>query len=420
MRIPEGPIWPQTAQGQKSYPPLKDDVQTDILVIGGGITGVQTAYLLANEEKKVILIEKEAIGEGATEYTTAFITSVVDTGLVDLKSMYGARSAYLIWESTEKAIDFIEKTISDENISCEFMRCNSFQYTNNTEDAEKLRAEANLIKSLGINMPYREKNQLGFRNFGYQEAPRQAKFHPLSYLYQLARITEKMGVEIFEKTEALDIEEEKDHIRVKTNKGIISAQYVIQATYAPIKEPLTFKFKKGMYTTYVLYTEIPKNMLPEALYEDAENPYHYFRVDKGDSVDYLLIGGEDHREEVPIDPEKNFVALEKYLQEILPFKYKIIRRWTGAILEPSDGLPFIGRIEKDKNVLIATAFSGTGMTYSVIAAQILKDIILGKKNKYEKLYSAARTPSLKQLMKKGADYTQEFFGGAVKNTFSRE
>ena len=150
---------------------------------------------------------------------------------------------------------------------------------------------------------------------------------------------------------------------------------------------------------------------------DQSNPYHYFRIDKGEKKDRMILGGEDHRHELPVDPEKQYIALEKYLKTLLPKgRYTITRKWNGPILEPSDGLAYIGRLYKKENVYVAMAFSGHGMTYSMIAGKLLSDLILGKKNPYEELYNPLRIPTIKQLLQKGYDYTEELFGGAVKNS----
>jgi glycine/D-amino acid oxidase-like deaminating enzyme len=138
-----------------------------------------------------------------------------------------------------------------------------------------------------------------------------------------------------------------------------------------------------MYKSYVYEVRIPRGLIKEGTYEDCNNPYHYFRVDRQAKYDRMIIGGEDNRKEIAVDDRKNFKALEEYLTELLKGKrYTIVRKWTGPILEPSDGLALIGKFRSVQ--LIATAFSGNGMTYSGIAA---------------------------------TDYAGEFFGGVAKNVF---
>ncbi len=129
----------------------------------------------------------------------------------------------------------------------------------------------------------------------------------------------------------------------------------------------------------------------------------------------MIIGGEDNRKEIEFRNQKNFNALQDYLMQLLQDKkFQIVRKWSGPILEPTDGLPLIGYFKPGQ--LLATAFSGNGMTYSAIAAMMFKNMVTNEKNKWTTLYDPKRTPTAKQLLKKGIEYGEEFIKGAVKNT----
>jgi glycine/D-amino acid oxidase-like deaminating enzyme len=415
MEIPSKPTW-KNIERPKDYPQLSGNIETEIAIIGGGLAGVITAYLLAKEGRQVVLLEKKHIGSGATEYTTAFLTHDIDTDLADLVSMFGEDKAKAVWESHASAIDLIEKIVEEEKIDCEFTRCNIYSYATDTKEVEYLKEEKDIANRLGFKVEFSTDNNLGFINQGYAVLPKQAKYHPLKFLFRLAEIAEQKGVKIFENTEAKDIKEQDGGLKIITDKGEISAQKLVMATYRPFINPLQLLFKKGMYVSYVFEAELPKGKIPEGLYQDMKNPYQYFRIDPQENFDRMIIGGQDHREEIPIDEDKNFNALEEYLSSLLGSKdYKIVRKWSGPILEPSDGLALIG--EYDDNKFVATAFSGNGMTYSGISGMILADRIAGRANAWAELYDPKRIPSLKQLFKKGKDYTEELFGGAMKNIF---
>ncbi|MDP2638192.1 MAG: FAD-binding oxidoreductase [Candidatus Levybacteria bacterium] len=409
--------WQSDLNLKQMFPQLKIPLDVDVLIIGGGITGITSSYLLSKSGQRVALIEKEIIGkQSATGLTTAFITQVVDTDLLTLKNIFGIKTARLIWKSGEEAIDFIDKTVRSEEIECEFTRCFNYYYANNQKDASHLQKENSLAEEIGFPTKFTDNNNLKFFNYGYMQIKNQAKFHPLKYIRKLAKIANKNGVLFFENTLAIKVKE-KNLITVKTKFTDITARKVIIATHSPFHHPLQMYFKAGLYITYIIEAIIPKGILREAIYEDLDSPYHYFRIDPQNEYDRIIIGGEDHREDLPISSRKNFKALENYMKKILPnVKYKITRRWSGPILEPLDGLPYIGKYSKDSNQLVTHGYSGNGITYGTISALIFNDIINGKKNPYEKVYDASRMPSIKQMYVKGIDYAQILLGGILKNT----
>jgi len=388
----------------------------DVAVIGGGIAGTLSAYLLGNAGKKVVILEKKDLSEGATARTTAWLNCAIDTDLVSLAGMHGVSGARKIWNSGQEAINLMEKIIEEENIDCDFKRVSSFIYAASPEELEDLKKEHELARKIGFDTVLHSKKALSWHNQGSLELKNQAKFHPLKFVIGLRKASEKYGVAYYENTEALDIKG-RQNLVISTESGEVTARYALIATYNPFNKPKELFAHKGMYISYVFEVQIPKAALPEGLYMDKKNPYHYFRVDSMGENDRLIIGGEDHRKEIPIPPEKNFKALESYLSSLFPsMPYKIIRKWTGPILETIDGLPYIGIYGEDANRLVATGFSGNGMTYSAIAAQLLSDIILEKKNPYRSLYSASRKTHLHDFIQKSFDFTGEFFAG-LRNIF---
>src|SRR5690606_27255689 len=152
-------------------------------------------------------------------------------------------------------------------------------------------------------------------------------------------------------------------LRVKIRRGEVSTLWAVSATYQPFGQPAGLFFKKGMYVSYVLELQIPKDALKEGIYEDTQNPYHYFRVDSGSRHERMIVGGEDHLSEIPINTHKPLLVLRDYVRAHFGhLKYKIVREWSGPILEPVDGKAFIGK-HKHPRVLYAFGFSGNGMTY---------------------------------------------------------
>ncbi len=408
-------IWQKTAQ-KKEYPKLSQNLQTDVVIIGGGITGVLNAYFLSRSGKKVVLIEKNELGSNATICTTAFITKIIDSDLSEIVSLYGEADAKTIWNSGQAAIDEFEKLISDEKIECEFKRCSDYAYANTEKQFEDIKKEIRVYQKFGIKASLHEDGSaLGFPNSGYMEIPGQAKFDVAKFLYRLAELAEENGAQIFEHTEATDIDGEKPLVTV--GDFTVQAEDAVIATYKPFTNEKTH-LKKGMYKSYVMSIDLGDENIIEGIYEDADNPYHYFRIDRGDGQNRMILGGEDHKDIFgnTLD-EKSSKALEEYARRLLPKgNFKITERWDGPILEPSDGLPLIGRIKP--HYYVATAFSGNGMTYSMISALLISDLILGKENAWQGIYDPTRALLRpKELATKAKDYIEELFEGAVKNLF---
>jgi glycine/D-amino acid oxidase-like deaminating enzyme len=408
-----------------SFPKLTQNIETDVTIAGGGLAGLLSAYLIAKDGKRVVVLEKDRLARLGTGFTTGFLSAVIDTDVVDQIPMWGDEGAKLIWKSHSDAIDLIERICKKEKIDAEFVRCDNYAYANDRKEAREFEAEFAVMKRLSFPVLMKP-IELGFKTTAVITTRKQAKYDVVKFLAGLVPVLEAMGVQIFEKSEVTEIEDggadeaQLLPFSVRANGKEVTAQWVLTATYQPFNNPREVALQKGMYRTYILELEVPKGKYPEAIYEDGDNPYHYFRVDaeKGNKGrDRIIIGGEDHREELTNKKmmAKSYTALKDYARELFGKEYPIVRQWSGLILEPVDGIAFMG--EYDPHKLIATAFSGNGMTYSAISAMINRDLIAGKINPYAVFYDPKRSMTMTQLWKKGRDYTEEFFRGAVANLF---
>ncbi|MEX0649831.1 MAG: FAD-dependent oxidoreductase [Candidatus Andersenbacteria bacterium] len=412
VRMKEGSTWDEGVDMPR-FSPLTRSISADVAIIGGGITGITTAYLLSNTGLDVVLVEKDRLTRGATGATTAFLTQYIDTELSELISMFGVKKAQAIVASHAQAIDDIEGIIQTENIECEFMRCSNYIYATSAQEKERLAVEQQAAQMLGLHTKAVREGSFPFEYSGCVELPGQAKFHPLKYLAGLVDILQQRGVRIFEETEA-HIDHEGSPTVVTAPDGEVVAQQVVVATYAPLGKKLFFK--KAFYTSYIYEMTVPAGIISEGIYEDMHEPYHYFRVDQGGGRDRVIIGGEDHRSDLPVKSSKSFQALARYIETTFPsIPYTLVRRWEGSIVESVDGLAFIGSLEHF-NIFYATGFSGNGMTYSMIAATSFMYLIQNQQNELLFLYDPTRIPTIRSLAFKGRDYTNELVGGAVKNT----
>lgn len=411
----EKPSWNENIKSY-DFPSLNADAEADVAIIGAGLAGIFTAYLLSKTGKKIILLEAgEILKDSVTAYTTAFVTQIIDTAAADLVKIYGKEIAQEVLQSGMDAIGLIEKIAREEKIECGFMRCPVYIFASREEQAKALHREFEAYQNLKIPAELGNKEDLPFKNYGYLKIPNQAKYQAAPFAQRILEIAVENGVRVYKNTRAAEVAGEKP-FTVKTEHGSVRAEKVIIATYQPFNNPKEVLLKKGMYKSYVFEISLGKqNKLEQALYWDLHDPYHYFRVDNYGGGYSMILGGEDHRAEIRMDPQKNFNALADFFKETFgPVSHTIESRWVGPILEPSDGLALIGRIRP--NYYLASAFSGNGMTYSAISAMIFKDLIEGRENIYAKTYDPTRF-NPKRWIKKFSDYFGEFVGGAAKNIF---
>jgi glycine/D-amino acid oxidase-like deaminating enzyme len=268
------------------------------------------------------------------------------------------------------------------------------------------------MRSIGMNCAFVEQ-VAGIQSNGGIEIKAQAKIHPLRFLEAVA-MRAAQSTRIYEKSEVIAVHEISEGIRLTTGHGEVVAQKVLMATHYPLDpQPPQLRFKKAWYNTYVIAADIESGAIPEGLYEDLGNPYHYIRIDRGDSGDHIMVGGEDHRSDVPLDKEKAFAALERFLRQFLSnAHYTITHQWYGRVVEPGDGIAYIGPIGR---IFYATGYSGNGMTYGIIAAQSFAAFCRDEPPPYPE-YAASRSVRLSDYLPKALDYMEEFFGGLVRRT----
>lgn len=402
------------------FSPLTGTVATDVVVIGSGITGLTTAYLLSVADKQVAVLERGAlIAESTTAYTTAFLTAVIDTDPSDLVTIYGEAYARDVMQAHQRAIDRLEAIAREEKIDCEFHRVPLYQYARDDKEYRQLAEEEQVAQKLGFAASRHEERQGSIVMHGYLTYADQGLFHPLKYLEGLRSVLEARGVQFYEQSEVEEVTADGSTVRVRTRDGEVVASAAVVATYNRLLPKGSLFFKKGTYTTFVYAGTLPAGQIPHGIYEDLMLPYHYLRVESGTKgYDRFIVGGEDRRSDIPVKEQKHFEALHEYLQSISSGTATITHRWTGPIVEPVDGLAFIGPV-RDEPVYYATGFSGNGMTYGTIAGHVIAGRILGEKNEWTTTFGprfqADRTPTAKALAYKARDYGEELFGGAVKD-----
>lgn len=404
-----------------SYGKLNMDKETEVVIVGGGISGVTVAYCLSLTGKKVILVEDGFIGSGETGRTTAHLVNALDDRYYELERLFGEENARLIAQSHSEAINFVERTIRRENIDCEFERVKGYLFRHPSDKEENLEKEFETCKKLHLNV---EKITLVPGITKVYEAIQfngQGQFHPLKYIRALCEAIVRNGGEIYTNTHAREI----DKTGIVTNENFkIKAEHIVIATNTPVNNKYVMHLKQYAYRTYVIGAKIKKDSLPKALWWDTGDfkanseiaPYHYVRTQAlNDKYDLLIVGGEDHAtglaDAEPYKPEESrYDLLEAWAREHFPAMKNIIYKWSGQVMEPMDSLAYIGRNPMDNdNIYIVTGDSGNGMTHGTIAGLLITDLINKVENKWEAIYS----PSRMKLFKAGKTFFKEFVGGLI-------
>lgn len=367
-----------------SFARLDTDLHTEVAVIGGGITGLTTALLLAEAGKSVTLLEGRELCSGVSRATTAHLTEAVDERYHRLESSFGREGAKLVRQSSRFAIEMIAELST--NSDCGFERVDGYLFTESEAqrgelDAEALAAEragATVARVNEVPLPLQARGGLVFKN--------QAQFRPLDYLGGLVTRLRRSAIRIHEDTQVLDVES-KGQLRLQTSTGhSVVADAVVLATHAPF-QALKLQLELAQYRSYAVAGRLHRPL--RGLFWDMNDPYHYVRSVQRDGQAFAMVGGGDHR--TGATPEgghdEPFRELDHYLARLGSTPEL---RWSAQVVEPSDGLPFIGKPHPEVELYVAQGFAGNGMTFGTLAAKIISDQLLRKANPYAELYRATR------------------------------
>ncbi|WP_420474904.1 FAD-dependent oxidoreductase [Noviherbaspirillum sp. ST9] len=386
-------IWMATATVPE-FPPLAADVETDVCVVGAGIAGLTTAYLLTRQGRSVTVIDAMGVGAGETGRTTAHFFPP-DEWYVDIEDGFGEQTAKRIADSFSQAIAQVESIIGLEKIDCEFERLSGYLYAlpdNGFKDVHK-EFDAALRAGADVELIDRVPG-LSFDTGPCVHYRNQAQFHPLKYLSGLAEAITRAGGRIYGGTRALDVSGNNDLQEITTTNGKVRAKAVVIATNTPFNDRVVMHTKQAGYRTYVVALRVPKNSVPRILLWDTGDPYYYIRLETPDPAadyDILVVGGADHKVGQDTHPEHRYDEIERWVRERFPMAQAVEYRWSGEVMEPSDGPAYLGRNPMDdRNVYVITGDSGNGMTHATIGAMLVTDLIMGRENPWQSVYDPAR------------------------------
>ena len=386
------PYWIDSAP-LPQFSPLDRDLAVDVAIVGGGITGITAAWLLKRAGHTVALLERGTCAGMDTGHTTAHLTAVTDRRLHELIRHFGKDAARAVWDAGAAAIDQIATATQAEDAACDFRWVPGHlmaPLSGSTKSAEKeLQDEARAARDLGLPadaVAAVPTFQLPGLRFAHQ-----AMFHPRKYLAALLRSIAGNGSHVFERTSVDDVADKP--LAVVAGPHRVRCGRVLLATHTPLKGrssalgAMTFQTKLALYTSYAFGAKLPSGEFPEALFWDLSDPYYYLRVERQGDHDYAIFGGEDHKTGQLRETREAYDRLEKRLLEFAP-RAQIDHRWSGQVIETSDGLPFIGEVAEGQ--FIATGFAGNGMTFGTLAAMIFTDAVAGRSNPWYDLFDPSR------------------------------
>jgi glycine/D-amino acid oxidase-like deaminating enzyme/nitrite reductase/ring-hydroxylating ferredoxin subunit len=376
-------VWTATTS-RTAYPPLVGDVRAD----RGGIAGITAAALLKEAGLSVVVLEARRVVEGATGNTTAKVTSLHKLIYRDLVRVRGEETARLYGEANQAGIERVARFVDERGIDCDFARADAFTYTESEADADVVRQEADVARRLGLPAETTTRTGLPFAVVAAVKFTDQARFHPRKYLLALARTIPGDGSAVFESTTALDVRH-GNPCEVRTDQGRVRAKHVIVATHQPFMLGGLYFARTTLKRSYALALRIEGDV-PQGLYISTDLNFRSMRPQPTDGGELLILGGEAHRPGQGGDTSAMVRRLEEWARQ--RFRVKSIEyRWATQDVVTPDRVPYVGRLTpRSKNVLVATGFSGWGMSNATAGAMLLTDMVLGRENPWQDVYDPAR------------------------------
>lgn len=394
-------FWLDTTQ-RKKYSELKENIECDVCVIGGGITGISCAYYLSKNNLSTVVLEKDKIASKTTGHTTAKITSQHDLFYDYLIMSKGEEFAKKYYEANEKAINNIENIIKKENIECNFKRVDSYVYTKDINLVQDIKKEVDAVKSIGGNCSFVEELNIPIKIKGAIRFPNQAEFNPIEYINGLCEAIEKNNGKIYEKSRVIEYKKDDDifKVLVETEKAnyIVKCKYLVVATRYPIFNVPGYHFIK-MYQeiSYGIATKMSENIPIKDMYISKEKPVISIRNAKYNDENYLLVIGNNHKTGEEVCTRERYEILTEVAKNIVG-DCNIDYYWNTEDCIGLDKIAYIGKYsDLIDNMYVATGFRKWGMTTSNIAANIITDLISGKENEYLETYDSTRLEPIKNI-----------------------
>lgn len=366
---------------------LDNNLEVDVLIIGGGITGVSIGYHLLNSNLKVALVEANKIGHGVTSKSTAKVTFLQEDIYSKIKKATNYDKAKLYYESQKEAISIVNKIVETEKIKCNLERSNSYIFTQDENNLNKIIEEKDLLESFGEQVEEKTELPNGIECKKALEVTDTYTFHPLKYVNALSKILLKNNIDIYENTRIYSITDFNNYYICKANDYFIKAKKVVLALHYPyFITPFFFPLKVYLEKSYIGASKENKNSDFNAI--SVDKPVKSMRFYKNNKNNYRIFLYGSRNLCMKVNDEVHFSKLKAF-----PFEYEYL--WSNIDIITSDSLPYIGKIKRD--LFLATGYNTLGMTNSAIAGKVISDLILDKENPYTLLFNPKRGVKLSKF-----------------------
>lgn len=381
------------------YPSLQQDLEADVTIIGAGITGALVGWHLAQAGIQPVIVDRRHVGMGSTAASTALLQYEIDTPLHKLIRLVGEKNAVLSYLLCRQSIYDLQHICRQLNTSTGFALRPSFQFTTFKNDIRALEKEFQLRKKIGINLQWLTEPAIeahfGFSKPGGLLSADGAVVDAYLLTHALLQNVTASGISVYDNTKVDHVEHEKDHILLQTEWGysIKTKKLVIACGYES-QQHLPHKMEQ-VHSTYSIISEpLPEqeHWYRNAMIWETNDPYLYLRTTDDHRI---IIGGKDDPFYDPVRRDASIprkaAQLENSFLKLFPhIPFRTDFAWAGTFAGTKDGLPYIGSIPERPNTWFALGFGGNGITFSVLAAQILTDLLSGKKNRYADIFSFTR------------------------------
>lgn len=386
-------VW-EASTTEERFPALAEELKTDVVVIGGGITGVTTAMLLAKSGAEVVLLEADRLGHGTTGHSTGNLYATVDWDLSILEDKWDREIMQAVVHSRQDAVDLIELTTHTYGLRCEFVRVPFCLYAESGSNEENRRVETEYRAAINANLNARLVTHIALP-FAIKKAlviEGQAQFHPLNFVRELAAHIVGDQCRIFEHSQVVTIDDEQG--LVKTDSGQVRAKHIVLATHTP-KGIYAVQTEMTVHQEHAVALRLENHAYPHGIFWSAGEA-HSLRSARYRDQQLLVIVGQKHPTGYEAHAEQCVEALDSYARERFPIASRQFA-WTAQQYRSADGLPYIGKSPGTTRSYIGTGFGSDGLTYGALAAMVITEDILGRESKWSDLYEPARLAPTKSV-----------------------